>query len=942
VEGGACLLPGETGRVITDTIYDTRGLEVQKNGGYSAEGRPGVALFKSTGGDAAIPSRTVNTYDGAGRATKVEQWSASKALWNTSTEHRGDSTVVTPPKGGIKTATYVDARGQTTKLTQYGTAPGQESTTRYEYNKAGKLARLIDPVGNEWTYTHDVRGRLVETVDSDKGRIVETYDDADQLKSRTDAHDRKIFFAYDELGRKLDTRLGEQDGTKLAEWTYDTVLDASGLPVKGQVATSTRFVDGAAYRSTIGAYDVGYRPTEQKLSIPDKEAGVAGEYRSSSRYNVDGSLASETLPEVAGLPAEEVQYGYDEHGMLSTVTSSQGTYVGFTRYTPFGEVEMVRRGLEGQETWTRNAYDVATRSIRESAVEHRKSDAIQAHLKYEYDPAGNVTQAANVTQSETAGAAPIRDLQCFGYDHLQRMTEAWTTTAQTCTATAGQQLGGPATYWTSYAYDVIGNRTQETLHGIGVADTVRKSAYPPAKQLRPHAPISLTVTGPAGSKSSTLEYSPTGSTIKRPGPAAVDQTMTWDDEDKLQSTSAGTGYVYSPTGDKLVSRDDKAVRLTLGNDEIRWDRATKTLSGTRLYKHSAAGVIGTKTAGKLDWLSQDRNGSDVVAVSSSFKVSHRRLDPFGIERATTPDWPANRGFVGGAKEASTGLTTLGAREYDPAAGKFLSADPVLNLGDPAQHNAYSYANNSPATMNDADGMIPKSCPDGDCRAVGGIGAPSRPENNNIRERTCKERGTCEQARYKAPDKKKAQANPKQKSAAMTKLLGEQWPKEITPETGGACVSSGLVALVYQNTWSGCVVWDAEGIGVLGQEKEGFRIGLGIPVDVGGKVWSKTIDELSKGSNGQYINYNGIEYGINEDSTMVTSISKNVQLNRYCACQQFAPQYGKSYTQATRLTTWEELGTLQTRTQVKAAVALGGMVGTASQWAPYLNPSTWFK
>ena len=68
-------------------------------------------------------------------------------------------------------------------------------------------------------------------------------------------------------------------------------------------------------------------------------------------------------------------------------------------------------------------------------------------------------------------------------------------------------------------------------------------------------------------------------------------------------------------------------------------------------------------------------------------------------------WPAgNQGFVGGTTNAETGLTRLGAREYDPALGRFISVDPLIDRDDPQQLNGYAYANNSPATMTDPDGL----------------------------------------------------------------------------------------------------------------------------------------------------------------------------------------------------------------------------------------------
>jgi len=45
-----------------------------------------------------------------------------------------------------------------------------------------------------------------------------------------------------------------------------------------------------------------------------------------------------------------------------------------------------------------------------------------------------------------------------------------------------------------------------------------------------------------------------------------------------------------------------------------------------------------------------------------------------------------------------------AREYNPANGRFLSVDPVLEAGDPNQLNGYDYAGNDPVTGSDPSGL----------------------------------------------------------------------------------------------------------------------------------------------------------------------------------------------------------------------------------------------
>jgi RHS repeat-associated protein len=51
----------------------------------------------------------------------------------------------------------------------------------------------------------------------------------------------------------------------------------------------------------------------------------------------------------------------------------------------------------------------------------------------------------------------------------------------------------------------------------------------------------------------------------------------------------------------------------------------------------------------------------------------------------------------------TGLTHLGAREYDPVLGRFVSVDPVLDQTDPSQMDGYVYGRHNPVNWSDPTG-----------------------------------------------------------------------------------------------------------------------------------------------------------------------------------------------------------------------------------------------
>ena len=106
-------------------------------------------------------------------------------------------------------------------------------------------------------------------------------------------------------------------------------------------------------------------------------------------------------------------------------------------------------------------------------------------------------------------------------------------------------------------------------------------------------------------------------------------------------------------------------------------------------------------------LFNDPHGTaDYAIAPATNTLTRRRTDPFGADRAAPPaSWPNSQGFLGGTQETSTGLIHLGAREYDPTRGRFVSADPVVDLSNPQQLNGYAYAENNPTTWSDPTGLM---------------------------------------------------------------------------------------------------------------------------------------------------------------------------------------------------------------------------------------------
>ncbi|MFJ9362009.1 RHS repeat-associated core domain-containing protein [Streptomyces mirabilis] len=82
-----------------------------------------------------------------------------------------------------------------------------------------------------------------------------------------------------------------------------------------------------------------------------------------------------------------------------------------------------------------------------------------------------------------------------------------------------------------------------------------------------------------------------------------------------------------------------------------------------------------------------------------------RPSPFGAPRSGgTGTWPDDKTFLGDSSDPTSGITYIGAREYDPNSGRFISVDPVLDTSDPQSLNGYTYADNNAVTDSDPTGL----------------------------------------------------------------------------------------------------------------------------------------------------------------------------------------------------------------------------------------------
>jgi RHS repeat-associated protein len=718
----------DNGRTIVDTIYNTDGLISESTDPYFNSSAVAPTYVQAQAGD--VPSATGLAYDGAGRKVTSTAYALGTQTWQTTHAYGGNSVTTVPPTGGTATTTITDARGRTTDLYQYhGAVTGDHSDTHYTYHSNGKQASVVDAAGNTWSYQYDLLGRQTSASDPDTGTSTSVYDNAGQLLSTTDGRGKQTAFVYDLDGRKTaayDTTGGQaaSPSNQIAAWTYDTVK-------KSYPTATTSFSAGDTYTRAILGYNAQAKPTAVRDSLTGEAAALVPAGGIVTGYGYDaltGNLTNESDPAVGGLPAENVQYGYDHFGEPTSVASATWTYVQAVGYSELGQPLRYTMPATGGNVWLSLAYDPQTRALTDAQTVASNSTTAVDDTSYRY-ASGTASAGAGLvtstTDSQHGGATT--DTQCFTYDYAQRLSVAWTAT-DSCTASPspGQSttVGGPTPYWQSWTYDAAGDRQTQTDHdptGNTANDTTATYNYPaggsPTDQ--PHTLTSTSATGPnSAQNTASYTYDATGNTSAISGGLTGNQSLTWTDQGKLASdtTSSGTTtYVYDASGSLLVRRDPGQTTVFIGGGQLVLNMSTGAVTGTRYYTISGQVIAARSSSGDVTYLIPDRQGTDQLTIdSSTYAVTRRQYLPFGQTRGTpSVTWPgADKGYVGGTPDPTTSLENLGAREYNPASGRFVSADPLLELADPTQMGGYDYSGNNPVTGSDPTGQMMNSCVDG--------------------------------------------------------------------------------------------------------------------------------------------------------------------------------------------------------------------------------------
>ena len=636
------------------------------------------------------------------------------------------------------------------------------AVTQSRFDALGRCVEILDGRGGKSLFSYSAGGQLLAEVRPDGSQVSHSYDGVGNLTSRTDSdgHTTGFFYGCNHKLARIEKPNGEvvRIHYNREGWLMQVIngrgkehlleRDASGMVVK-----ETMF-DGRTLRY---GYDAMAR-------VIWSENGL----RERTEYTRDANGALVGVAYADGLEETLLR---DELGDVTSATNDAGTF-SFQR-NPMGWITQEIQSVDGETVSVDTAYRITGEvEARTTSVGHR------ANWAYDYDQQRVTLsldgEVHATSQMDALGQEVARELAGGGtirrsFDQIGRVAEHAAFARGATTAAAGQpdwvgSLGAGASYAARFGYTPSGLLAEEQIAG----GEVRGYRYDGCAQLE-----QMTRDGVAAQ---SLTYDKNGNAFVEALAAAQgytagdrleqvgDTRYAWDEDGRLVDKRVGraddeevTRYAWSTSGmlsrvelpdgrvvtfaydpfarrvKKQVARRDGAGRLVLvSTTRYVWDGKTlvhEIKKGpaqqsdkvrTYVFEHGWSAPFAHRDDDDDDgvWWHylNDDSGSPDALVGHDGKVGCRfertiwgRLPADGPNDTDTPIR-----FRGQYADEETGLSYNRHRYFDPAVGRYISADPIGITGG---LNVFAYANNCSTSAVDVEGLMFSIIKDGDGNVV---------------------------------------------------------------------------------------------------------------------------------------------------------------------------------------------------------------------------------
>ena len=567
-------------------------------------------------------------------------------------------------------------------------------------------------------FAYDSHGRLASATQGTRQTTL-SYGSNGFLASVTDPLQLTTSFSYDADGHLLTTTL--PDG-RVINYSYDANGNLTSVTPPGK-----------------SAHDFAYNAVNLATSYTPPT--VVGTGPTTYAYDLDRDLTTITRSD-----GETINLGYDTAGRLISIGTPTGT-TSFTYDTTTGNLDSLDKGSEKisysyngplptKSTWKGTVAGSVSRKYNDNFWATSQGIAGGSSIAFDYDNDGLVTKAGSLTIKRSPKNGLITGTT-LGVATESRTYDSF---GELIGYTAS--VSGTAIYSVQYTRDADGRVTAKTETINGTTNTYSYT-YDPAGRLTGATKNSATDTYTYDTNSNRLSGTTSSGT----------SSGTYDAQDRLL-TYGTTSYTYTANGElesqKVGSQKTTYKYDVLGNliaatlpnaNKLAYiidgetHRVGKELNGALetgflydgghilaqlntsnqvvsqfVYATGANSPDYMVSGGVTYRIFSDQLGSPVLIVNTSTGAIAEQItyDEFGNILSDTNPGFQPFGFAGGLYDQDLKLVRFGARDYNPAVGRWTAKDPILfNGGDT---NLYGYVLNDPVNMIDPAGLQASDCP----------------------------------------------------------------------------------------------------------------------------------------------------------------------------------------------------------------------------------------
>ncbi|MBK8067619.1 MAG: hypothetical protein IPK27_08285 [Rhodanobacteraceae bacterium] len=683
---------GETDRKGIETVLtlDGEGRELQR----SRAGRDELQSYDAAGRRASHTDGqgriTTFVYDTAGRLQEERRPLGATVRYNYGT---ADQLLSSTDADGVTTTYTYDLR-----LRRITESNALAEVTHFEYDGRGLRTAIVKPASenHRWKFDYDAAGRLEKVTDPLQNETVYGYDPADNLTSMTNAREQVTGHTYDASNRLTRT---EHPGGAEELFTPDA---------EGNREVWVRENDQRLEME----YDALNRLVETRR-LPAAADGIDRVVR---LYDGNGNLTR--VEEYAGAGAPRLwTASYDAFNRRTDWTDRNGLSVHQRFDASDNRIE--RTGPEGSTSYTYNALDqlqgitppaatattaTVSRAGRLSALDHANGTRTEVSR----DAAGRVSQlrhalgaAALLTLGYTLDANGHRVAESWerGSERIEIAYELDLAERLKAVTTDGQRV--------EYTLDEVGNRTAESLPG----NLLRTHHYDERDR--------LTETREDGQVVASYGHDAAGRQTSHTA-AGITRTYQYDTQDRLLEVSEGGNPIVRYEVDAFGQR---TLREAAGSTELYQFDGTRLAGitnalGTSLadYQHAYGWAISSREGSIRSTLHTDVHGTPQLITDGTAAIAGwTRTDVWGVEKAST-GLQSRLGHTGYLKDPLLSDELYAqARQYRAGVGRFTSRDEWAGDNErPLTLNSYLAFLGNPGALIDPDGRCPTPMTDRDC------------------------------------------------------------------------------------------------------------------------------------------------------------------------------------------------------------------------------------